>query len=186
MTKFFSIISIFSNRHSKSGAQSSRENTWDILLSATLNTSTYPTTKVVQHIPHCYHCLHISDWTFEVCMNCMMYSAPLKQKPMYCSILPADVFLKTRIYWGTDQWWKYPLCIQVYSLPPAPTRWCTITVLKNNIWSIFVHKGMQNLSKICAAYIFVSYPDLIGSKVVFGTSLWIIPSASNVGITFDF
>ena len=56
--KYFSIIFNFSNRHSKSAAQPPRENTSDILPSATLNTSRYPAAaKVVQQL----QTLHISQ-----------------------------------------------------------------------------------------------------------------------------
>ena len=53
--KYFSIIFNFSNRHSKSAAQPPRENTSDILLSATLNTSRYPAaTTAVQQLQTLY------------------------------------------------------------------------------------------------------------------------------------
>ena len=168
----------------KSGAQSSRENTWDILLSATLNTSTISndqrcsthSTLLPLDIRGVYELYDVLG-TPETETNVLQY--PSSRCVPQNSYLFGD--------WPVED---IPLCIWVYSLPPTPTRWCTIPVLKNNICTIFVHKGMQNLSKIlykiCAAYIFVSYPDLIGSKVVFGTSLWIIPGASNVGITFYF
>ena len=46
---------------------------------------------------------------------------------------------------GPVQWWKYPLCIWVYSLPPAPTRWCTITVLKNNTYICTIFANAKSI-----------------------------------------
>ena len=125
--KYLCIIFTFSNRHSKSAAQPSRENTSDILLSATLNTSRHSTAKVVQHISSCKHYLYHNLWYL------MYFKGIIVQKPMYYSVLSADVFLKTRIYCARGGRVAVDIPVVYLSLLP-PT--CSSGAVHSTLWKL--------------------------------------------------